>query len=345
MDTHVLTFKYHPLDDKGQATGFLSTKGSFDGEFLTLGKEKLPAQAIMKCICVGSRLVVILAGKEEPISVPMLITRGSASVLNQKFNQIASVYQTQAHQELLDKAGKGHTFYAQPCPCCQCMIDLTGWPATPQVHCPFCSHILTLENPPADEKRYQLCSSCGLYSEPKQFTIAYFYFLFIVYGYSYKRVHMCNACARSEAWKMLGGNLLFIILVPMAIVQLIRAYRGGSARSVTFQGLDRANAFQTARQYDRATAEYEKIEQRLPNHAGVLFNHGLALQRSTRAKDAVVVYERALAACANFPPAARALIACYHQLGRKDDAERLNALWTDETDQAEPESRAAAATA
>jgi hypothetical protein len=327
MESHILTFKYQPLDTNGQPSGLLSKKGAFDGEFLVLDKERLPAQAIMKCICVGKRLVVVLAGKTEPISVPMMITKGNATVLNQKFNQIASIYQTQAHQEALEKAGKGHTFYAQPCPSCSAMVDLTGLPATPQMYCSFCEHILTLDNPVPEEKRYHLCSCCGLYSEPKQFTIAYFYFLLVVYGWHYKRVYMCNVCARSEAWKMLFGNLLFVVLVPMAVTQLVRTYAGGSARSITFQGLDRANALQIGRSYPQAVAEYERLEQRIPSHAGVLYNHARALHNATELKNATLVYERALAACANFLPAVQELLKCYTQLGRKDDAERLKAQY------------------
>lgn len=336
MESHILTFKYQPLDTQGQPTGLLSKKGSFDGEFLVLHKERLPAQAIMKCICVGKRLVVVLAGKSEPISVPMMITKGNAAVLNQKFNQIASIYQTQAHQEALEKAGKGHTFYAHPCPSCSAMVDLTGLPATPQMYCPFCEHILTLDSPVPEEKRYHLCSCCGLYSEPKQFTIAYFYFLLVVYGWQYKRVYMCNVCARSEAWKMLLGNMLFVVLVPMAVTQLVRAYAGGSARSATFQGLDQANALQIGRRYPQAVVEYQRLEQRIPHHAGVLFNHGRALQKAADLNGAASLYERSLAACANFIPAAQELLQCYTQMGRNEDADRLKAQYQDEPVEAVP---------
>ena len=134
---------------------------------------------------------------------------------------------------------------------------------------------------------------------------------------------------------MLGGNLIFVLFVPMAVVQLIRAYAGGAARSVTFRGLDAANASQTARRYGGAIKAYEAIEHRLPDHAGVLYNHGRALQRSAQVKEAVDVYRNALAACANFAPAARELLACYGQLGRTTEAAALKALWEDPEEQPE----------
>ena len=129
---------------------------------------------------------------------------------------------------------------------------------------------------------------------------------------------------------MFFGNLIFVLFVPMAVVQLVRAYRGGAARSAAFNELDEANALQTGARYDRAVRAYEAIEQRLPAHAGVLYNHARALQRSARVKEAVQVYERATAACANFAPVARELIACYRQLGRVDEAASIEALWKDE---------------
>ena len=329
MDSAVLKFKYHLLDAKGNPAGFLATKGEFDGEHVTLGKQKIPAQAIIKCISVSDRLVLVLMGEKSPVTIAMKICGGNIRKLHQTFNMIASVYQTQAHREMLEKAGRGHEFRVESCPHCRCMIDLTRHAPTPQVYCPFCDHFITRENPPADEKTFQLCGKCGLYSQPKVFTIIFFYFLLVIYGYRYKRVHMCNACARSEAWTMLWANLIFVLFVPMAIVQLIRAYGGGAARSEAFRGLDAANALQTAARYDRAVRAYEAIEQRL-EHAGVLYNHARALQRAARVKEAVVIYERATAACANFPPAARELVACYTQVGRADDAARLKARWDDE---------------
>jgi hypothetical protein len=327
MSDTIIKFKYYLLDRNGNPTGFMSTKGEFDGEFITLGKDRIPASALIKCMCITDRIALVFAGNPEPIHVAMKIVKGSASKLHRQFNMIASVYQTQAMREHLDQKGRGHEFRAESCPACSCMIDLTRQPATPQVYCPFCEHIATLQNPPPDEKTFQLCSTCGLYSQPKMFTIVYFYFLLVVWGYRYQRKHMCNACARSEAWKMLGANLIFILFVPMAIVQLIRAYAGGAARSTTFQGLDNANAQHKGGKFAAAIREYERIEQRIPAHAGVLYNHALAVQRSSQVSEAADMYERCLGACCNFTPAARQLFGCYQQLGRENDVARLKAIW------------------
>jgi tetratricopeptide (TPR) repeat protein len=330
MNPAAIKFKYHPVNAKGQSAGFLATKGEFDGEHLVVGKERIPANAIIKCVADAKRLAVFLGGNHGPIRFDMNITGGSTAKLSQAINMIASVYQTQAHREALEKAGNVHAFRVEACPSCRCMIDLTHMPAAPQVYCPFCDHIATLQNPPPDEKAFSTCSACGLYSQPRVFTIGYFWFLGVVHGYSYRRRYICNACARGEAWKMFFGNLIFVLFVPMAIVQLFRAYAGGSARSVTFRGLDNANALQKKRKYSAAINAYERIESHLPSHAGILYNHAIALQRDNRVDDAFDFYERSAAACPNFPPTARELIPLYDKRNLPEQSARLKAFWNQE---------------
>ena len=58
---------------------------------------------------------------------------------------------------------------------------------------------------------------------------------------------------------MFFGNMLFVIGFPFAVMQLIRAYGGGSALSRDFAGLDRANILAKNGKDDRAAILYEKI--------------------------------------------------------------------------------------
>ena len=134
---------------------------------------------------------------------------------------------------------------------------------------------------------------------------------------------MCHSCIRREAWKMLAGNLLFVILVPVAITQLCRAYFGGSARSAAFAGLDAANALAKKGRVEEAGRSFATITDRLPAAAGVHFNHGAAMLNANDVDGAARQFERSLADCSNFGPSLSALYQCYEMQG---NAEKLTAL-------------------
>ena len=69
-------------------------------------------------------------------------------------------------------------------------------------------------------------ASLRLYARPREFTIMYFDFLLVVYGYRYRKVCRRDTCMRPEAWKMLLGNAPFVLGVPVALGQLWRVYTG-----------------------------------------------------------------------------------------------------------------------
>jgi hypothetical protein len=151
-------------------------------------------------------------------------------------------------------------------------------PPSPQVYCPFCHTLGTMDalaGPIKAEAQYRLCDQCGMYSKPRKFTIFYFYFLLVLYGFYQKETWRCPACMRPEAWKMLFGNLLFVIGVPVALVQLFRSY-GGTDIGRLFAGLDSANL--KARQGNLAGAieAYRRILTEHPVAAGIKYNIGLA---------------------------------------------------------------------
>jgi thioredoxin-like negative regulator of GroEL len=136
---------------------------------------------------------------------------------------------------------------------------------------------------------------------------------------------------RGDAWKMLFGNLLFVIGVPVAIVQLLRSY-GGSVVGGAFKGLDTANL--KARKGDLlgALAGYRTILQRVPHSAGVKFNLGRALIDQHETARAAETLRLALDDCSNYAPAYQLLVPCYEQLGETDKLEALRQMWDDEED-------------
>ncbi len=320
-------FKFKYLNERGQETGFLSTKGRFDGSHLHLGETAIPANAIIHVDNRENRVVLSVAQKEgPPATILFAVTGGSVVALKAALGKVRSAAWAASHRDELKSQGREQEFRAVECPHCKATIDLTGFRASPQVNCSFCHSISTLQAPRAEETQYRICDECGMYSKPRKFTIFYFYFLLVVYGWHSRSTWRCPACMRGDAWKMLFGNLVFILGVPVAIVQLIRAYGGADLKSM-YRGLDSANL--KARKGDLATAisEYRKILESHPHAAGVKYNVGLAMVQQNFMDAAAQTLDAALNDCCNYQPAAQLLAHCYTQLNEPEKLAALKAEW------------------
>lgn len=328
-----IRFKFHWVDENGTATGFLAKKGALDQETLTLDDVQIPAAVIMDVEIRGQYLIIAVMTEEDEAS-QLVIQTGKAKELKAELGRIRSSFWADAHRKHLEEKGLGHTFRRVICPACASVIDLTDMDDTPQVSCGFCNTISTLERGVPDdgessavsERGYQLCDECGMYSKPRQFTIFYFYFLVVFYGWRYHTTWRCPGCMRGEAWKMLFGNLLFILGVPVALVQLFRSY-GGTDIGGLFRGLDKANLLARKGDLEGAIRTYRTMLDHSPVSAGVKYNIGLALLQQQRQSDAARIFESALADCSNYEPAAAALASCYDTLGETEQLEELKRRW------------------
>ena len=324
MDLYKFKFKW--VDDEGNATGFLSKKGQFDGETLVLGVDKVHVSALVGSDHRGRHVVLSWlneAGQTEQTVIE--VTSGSADKLVAMLGRERSRVWAAMHREQLNSEGRGGEYREALCPHCGATLDLTGKPVTPQVSCEFCHTLGTLDNPEGPikaEKAYRLCDECGMYSKPRKFTIFYFYFLLVIYGFWSKPTWRCPACMRPEAWKMLFGNLLFVVGVPTAITQLFRSY-GATDVGGMFPGLDAANIKARNGKFEPAVEDYRRILESQPVSAGVKYNIGLACLHRQDYETAARSFEYSLLDCANYEPAAAALANCYEQLG---DTARLAAL-------------------
>jgi len=325
-----LRFKFKWLDEQGRETGFLSKKGSFDGQTLALDDVQLPAACLSTVDSRGKRFVIATVDREGHTHQALFsVTSGSVDRLRAELGLCRSRAWAEAHREEFTKAGRGHEFRSVVCPHCQATIDLTSMPRTPQVYCPFCQTIGTLDSPQGPlkaEAQYRLCDTCGMYSKPRKFTIFYFYFLLVVYGFYQKETWRCPACMRGEAWKMLLGNLLFVIGVPVALVQLFRSY-GGTDLGSLFPGLDAANLKARTGNIAGAIEGYRRILNEHSIAAGVKFNIGQAALAKNDLAGAAGILEHALRDCANYQPAAAALANCYQRLGETDKLRDLHSQW------------------
>jgi tetratricopeptide (TPR) repeat protein len=325
-----LQFKYHPVNAQGQQTGFLAKKGLVDEQSITLDGSQIPIGAIVDVDVRGKMLVFsVFTGGQQP--VPIVLQTDKAGAVKQELGRLRSALWADAHKKQLEEKGIGHTFREAVCPVCSSVIDLTNVDESPQVDCQFCHTISMIADrndgefdpKSVSETGYRICDECGMYSKPRQFTIFYFYFLIAVYGWNHRTTWRCPGCMRGDAWKMLFGNALFVLGVPVALWQLFRSY-GGTDIGGRFPGLDKANTLARKGDLDRAVAAYRTILEKQPVAAGVKFNIGLALlQQQQRADQAARMFEFALADCANYAPALNALAACYQNLGETEKLEKL----------------------
>jgi hypothetical protein len=332
------SFKFHWVDDNGQPAGFLAKKGLVDGDTITLDDAQIPIAAIAASDVRGQYLVLSVA-KEGGTVADIVVHTGKAKQVKEVLGRLRSAIWADMHREELEAKGQGHTFRQQTCPACGATLDLTGMDDTPQISCNFCHTVSTLRSPEGDpitevERGCRLCDQCGMYSIPRQFTIVYFYFLLVVYGWRSQTTWRCPGCMRGEAWKMLFGNLIFVLGVPTALIQLFRSY-GGTSIGGLYPGLDGANLRASKGNLTGAIEAYQKILERRPISAGVKFNIGRAFAMEDELAQAAKMFEFSLADCSNYQPAAAALAACYEELGETEKLADLKKRWDAEDEEDE----------
>lgn len=326
-----LEFKFYWLDDQGNQSGFLRSKGRFDGETLHLDDSPIPVVIITDVQYRENRVLLSAIGEDgQPLFIGIQVSGGaSAKELKAAVDVARSAGWAKFHQEDLEQEGRADAYRDDVCPNCGATIILTDMEHTPQLYCQFCDSLMTAGRPeevPPGERDLRLCEECGMFSMPRKFSIFYFWCLLVVYGWRHGSTYRCPACMRGDAWKMLFGNLIFLIGVPNAIIQLARSY-GGGIKGGPFDGLDDANI--RARDGDllEALKVYREILERVPCSAGLKYNVGTALLRQGDLERAAESFRLALDDCSNYAPAYGALRHCYEQLGEKEKLEELDRIW------------------
>ncbi len=345
MDNHSLQpvlFKFHWLNENGQPTSMMRKKGRFEGETLTLEQSDIPVVVIVESVVRDSIMAITaLAADEQQEFVTLLIkltSKRMAETLKKRIDLARSAAWAQQHREDLESKGLGHTFRQEKCPRCTATLILSDMPESPQLYCHFCDSLSTIDpaaEPIPQERELRICEECGMYTKPQKFTIFYFYFLLVVYGFFSRPTWRCPPCMRGEAWKMFFGNLIFVLGVPTAIWQLVRSY-GGSSVGGPFKGLDTGNI--KARKGDLAGAleSYRSILENVPVSAGVKYNLGMALLAQGNLEKAADTFELALQDCTNYSPAYGQLHNLLQKLGETDRLIELEKMWSTDTD-ADPE--------
>jgi len=325
-----IVFKYQPVSDAGQATGWRSKKGVFDGDQLKLDGSTIQATAVTHTVLVENVLVLmVLNADSQPTKVALLIHSGNAQQLKTRLDHVRSAAFVAASEKESQSQGQGGLFRKEICPNCSATLNLSQFDPTPQLFCDYCDTVSTVPKQletPSNESEYRLCEHCGMYSRPRKFTEFYFYFLFVFYGWWTKHSMRCPACMRGAAWKMLGINFLFVLGIIPSIYQLVRAYASDKV-SGPFSGLHAANLNATRRKYSAATKTYQAILERVPVAAGIHYNLGLALVQNAEWERAAAAFELSLDDCSNYRYAAGGLMHCYETLGRTEELADMQQQW------------------
>jgi len=334
-----LQFKFHWLDENGNQQGFRSKKGVFDGETLFLDDVEVPAAVMTDVQFRDNRLIFSAIGEdEEPVVLAIMLSGISTSELKAALDQSRSAAWAEFHKQELAEKGRAEAYREEQCPRCHTTLILTDMPKTPQLYCHYCDTLTTIdeyEAGPAGESDLRLCEECGMFAKPTKFTIFYFWCLIVVYGFNSRPTWRCPACMRGEAWKMFFGNLLFIIGVPVAVVQLIRSY-GGSSPGGAFKGLDTANIKARSGDIMGALELYREILDRVPYSAGLKYNIGRALLEKNELERAAESFRLSLEDCSNYVPSYHMLAALYEDLDETEKLKELKRMWEDEDTEQKP---------
>jgi len=146
---------------------------------------------------------------------------------------------------------------------------------------------------------YSICDECQMYDRLRGYTVFYFYFLLVVYGWSMKRRFVCDTCATNIAQRALLTNLIFLLGVPSSIYMWIKAQTG---REPYFQDLAKANKLARKGKFKEADEIYDRLFSLYPDHPGLMMNKGLGHLHGKDGSGGMNFLTRSLRACANYFP-------------------------------------------
>ena len=191
---------------------------------------------------------------------------------------------------------------SETCPHCNALVDLSGFPPSPQVLCPCCGSIGTLGRPVPilEEGWLRICDTCHYFGFPECVSLHRFATFPFVFMVETETATLCGSCMRTEAWINLRGNLLSVVGVPISAVELLLAHLGGSRRYKRFGELDRANEAATNEKPERAEVLYERLLDRVAPSAPLHYNRAKLRADHEDWSGAVTEAVAALADCSNF---------------------------------------------
>lgn len=306
-----LQFKFRFLAG-GQPKGFFAQPGSSDGVHLTLGESQVAIDQILRVEVRDDRAFLVFSpntpwdGKlraelQQGNVLALEISKLPAKDFERYLERICSRAWAAKSKAQLEAEGKAELYRDAECPECQSLVDLSGLSATDFVFCDYCDCVFrtpTREVLTAGSK-YQICGDCDFFGRVRDYTEFYFYFLLVVYGWSMRRRHLCDSCAKSLFFTTLWKNSIFLLGVPSSIWVGIKAFTG---QDPSLKDLSRANKFAQKGQPLQANPIYSGLPRGLSKHPGVLYNRALGHLVGNDGNGAIDALQESLEACANYAP-------------------------------------------
>ncbi len=311
-----LTFKFRFLKN-GDVQSTFRKKGEATEEQLTLGKDIIDYDTIVDKATRDNRLLILLASGtqvskkiskllDEENALALEIYKVKALDLEKYISRICSKRDVARNKQRLIDEGKGDLFKSITCPNCAAEIDLSELDDTKYVYCNFCETVFTHDKQiTTNGDIYKICDECGLFGRVKGYTEAYFYFLLVVYGFSYKRRHLCDYCVNRVFWKTFFSNLIFILGLPSSIYMKLRSLKG---RDQADKELLAATRLSIKGKTMEAEDYYRRLNQSYKGHPGISFNEAMGHFVAENYDQAIKCLDKSLAECNTYLPTIRLIM-------------------------------------
>lgn len=317
-----LNFIFRYINESGKTKGWLTVPGSVNEKEIVLKKQLLKYDAILESHCRDRRLILTIDPRKVnnpkiskhligENSLVLEIHKAQAKKLKLFIDRVRSRQMAKKHRAKLTFQGDSREFRSVTCPECGSTIDLSLLNKTTYVYCQFCETVF-----PEQEKRkilgvkYRLCDECNWFDRVQGYTEFYFYFLLLIYGFSWKRRYLCDSCVNQVFWKMLLINFIFILGIVPAIWMKIKSLIG---RDMNLKELAKANNLYKNGQYPQANIIYSRLYKHYPKHPGLLLNQSFGNLYRDDMQLAQSLLENSLANCSNYTPAIRVLNSLQEQ--------------------------------
>ncbi len=305
-----LNYKFRFVRNKN-AIGLFAKKATATDRELILAKEPIDYADIINSTCRDQRIALSIAPEatlgentrkalQADQILVLEVSQGRTNDLERHIDRASSAIQAEQHRQELINAGKANRFHSIQCSNCQATIDLSDFNRTSYVYCRYCESIIKSSGEivtPGDS--YRICDECGMFDRVREYTHFNFYFLLVVYGFSYHRVHVCDNCAVHLAKLALPRNLVFILGVPSAIYMWIKAITG---RDPSLRALAKANALARKGKFKEADEIYVQFAGPYPEHPALLRNRSLGHLYGNNLNAAASLLSRSLKSCNNYLP-------------------------------------------
>lgn len=309
-----IPFRFQFINQSGNTVGWRSQPGQLTEQSIQLKDLELSYNAVLESTTRDQRLVLSVDPTQihhedlqknliQGRTLILQVTSAKPLELERHIDRVSSFYLAERHHQTLIQQGQGEAFRTCICPQCEATIDVSLLNKSPFIYCRFCESI-SEDNGPVitNGENYRQCDECQWFDRVQGYTVFYFYFLLVVYGFSYRRRHLCDTCMNKVFWKALLINFVFLLGI---FPTLWMKFKSASGRNPDFKELANANALGKKGKIQRGTEHYNTLYNRHPGHPGVLYSHALSQFKAQSADEGWSLLEQSLQNCSNYAPTIR----------------------------------------